>query len=347
MLFRSGDLDQRQFDAANMLAKLKRDADPQGRNEGALQTLDGAGADPHERAFRRAAAAARYRSARAALTVAAANSPSLRARAVVRLLRHFSPATLRPLLAALKVRGLSVYTDTHNHSSERSHRVLSSGHDLRAAVFGLNDGLVSNLSLMFGVAGANADDASVLLAGFAGLLAGSLSMASGEYVSVRAQRDLFDSQIALERAELEQYPEAEAGELATIFQARGMSPEIARQAADALIADPDHALLTLAREELGLEPSGLASPWRAAVASFLAFSLGAAIPLLPFGFASGSAAMFGGAVLASISLLLMGALVAMFSGRGILASGLRMLLIGLGAAGTTWLIGRALGVAIS
>jgi len=164
---------------------------------------------------------------------------------------------------------------------------------------------------------------------------------------VRAQRDLFDSQIALERAELEQYPEAEAGELATIFQARGMSPEIARQAADALIADPDHALLTLAREELGLEPSGLASPWRAAVASFLAFSLGAAIPLLPFGFASGSAAMFGGAVLASISLLLMGALVAMFSGRGILASGLRMLLIGLGAAGTTWLIGRALGVAIS
>jgi VIT1/CCC1 family predicted Fe2+/Mn2+ transporter len=273
--------------------------------------------------------------------------PSLRARAVVRLLRHFSPATLRPLLAALKVRGLSVYTDTHNHSSERSHRVLSSGHDLRDAVFGLNDRLVSNLSLMFGVAGANADDASVLLAGFAGLLAGSLSMASGEYVSVRAQRDLFDSQIALERAELEQYPEAEAGELATIFQARGMSPEIARQAADALIADPDHALLTLAREELGLEPSGLASPWRAAVASFLAFSLGAAIPLLPFGFASGSAAMFGGAVLASISLLLMGALVAMFSGRGILASGLRMLLIGLGAAGTTWLIGRALGVAIS
>lgn len=272
--------------------------------------------------------------------------PPLRARLVVFLLRGFSPTTLRPLLAALKVRGLSVYTHGHQAGMETQHRALAGGNDLRAAVFGINDGLVSNLSLMFGIAGTGAADQSVLLAGFAGLLAGSLSMASGEYVSVRAQRELYDNQIALERAELEQYPEAEAGELATIFEARGMCAEEARRAADALVADPDRALATLAREELGLDPGSLASPWRAAGASFLSFCIGAALPLLPFLLVSGSAALGIASAVSAAALLLVGALVALFSGAPVLGAGLRMLAIGLGAAGTTWLIGRALGVAV-
>ncbi|MBU3694245.1 MAG: hypothetical protein FGM40_05380 [Rhodocyclaceae bacterium] len=272
--------------------------------------------------------------------------PSLRARLVVLLLRRWRPATLRPLLAALKVRGMSVYTHGHGEDAERRHRALAGGHDLRAAVFGINDGLVSNLSLMFGMAGSGAGDQAVLLAGFAGLLAGSLSMAAGEYVSVRAQRELHDNQIALERAELEAYPEAEAGELATIFEARGMDREAARRAADALIADPDRALATLAREELGLDPDSLASPWRAAIASFGSFCIGAVLPLLPFLLADGTQALTGAVVVSSLALLLVGAAVALFSGAAVLRSALRMLLIGLAAAGVTWVIGSALGVAV-
>jgi len=272
--------------------------------------------------------------------------PSLRARLVVLLLRYLRPATLKPLLAALKVRGMSVYARGHGEDAERRHRALAGGNDLRAAVFGVNDGLVSNLSLMFGMAGSGAGDQAVVLAGFAGLLAGSLSMASGEYVSVRAQRELHDNQIALERAELEEYPEAEAGELATIFEARGMSREEARRSADALIADPDRALATLAREELGLDPDSLASPWRAAVASFLSFCVGAVLPLLPFLMASGDVALVGAVGVASVSLVVVGAAVALFSGGAVLRSALRMLSIGLAAAGVTWVIGRALGVAV-
>ena len=273
--------------------------------------------------------------------------PSLRARLLARLLRHLSPLTLRPLLAALKVRGLSVYSPGHDGDEvERSHRALAGGNDLRAAVFGVNDGLVSNLSLICGVAGAGAGDQPVLLAGFAGLLAGSLSMAAGEYVSVRAQRELHDNQIALERAELEQYPEAEAGELATIFEARGMDAADARRAADALIADPDRALATLAREELGLDPDNLASPVRAATASFVSFCGGAVLPLLPYLFASGAAALQFAVVVSALALLTVGAAVALFSGGRVAPAALRMLVIGLGAAGITWVIGRALGVAV-
>jgi len=274
--------------------------------------------------------------------------PSLRAWLVALLLRRFSPMTLRPLLAALKVRGLSVYSSGHGDEAERPHRALAGGNDLRAAVFGVNDGLVSNLSLICGVAGAGAGagDQPVLLAGFAGLLAGSLSMAAGEYVSVRAQRELHDNQIALERAELEQYPEAEAGELATIFEARGMDVSAARRAADALIADPDRALATLAREELGLDPDNLASPVRAATASFVSFCGGAVLPLLPYLFASGTAALQVAVVVSALALLTVGAAVALFSGGRVVPAALRMLVIGLGAAGITWVIGRALGVAV-
>ena len=272
--------------------------------------------------------------------------PTLRAWLVALLLRRFSPMTLRPLLAALKVRGLSVYSPVHGADVERPHRALAGGNDLRAAVFGVNDGLVSNLSLICGVAGAGGGDQPVLLAGLAGLLAGSLSMAAGEYVSVRAQRELHDNQITLERAELEQYPEAEAGELATIFEARGMDAADARRAADALIADPDRTLATLAREELGLDPDNLASPWRAAIASFIAFCVGAVLPLAPFLFSGGSAALDAALVVSSFALLAIGAVVALFSGGRVIPAALRMLAIGLGAAGITWVIGRALGVAV-
>jgi VIT1/CCC1 family predicted Fe2+/Mn2+ transporter len=271
--------------------------------------------------------------------------PTLRARTAALLLRRMNPMTLRPLLAALKVRGLSVYAPMHGPDVERSHRALAAGHDLRAAVFGVNDGLVSNLSLICGVAGAGAADQAVLLAGLAGLLAGSLSMAAGEYVSVRAQRELHDNQIALERAELQQYPEAEAGELATLFEARGMDAQSARRAADALIADPDRALATLAREELGLDPDNLASPWRAAGASFLSFCVGALLPLAPFLFSGGAVALNAALAISASAMLAVGAAVSLFSGGSMPRSALRMLSIGLGAAGITWLIGRALGVA--
>ena len=272
--------------------------------------------------------------------------PALRARAVAWLLRHLDPMTLRPLLAALKVRGLSVYLPGHGADTERPHRALAIGNDLRAAVFGVNDGLISNLSLICGIAGTGAGDSPVLLAGLAGLLAGSLSMAAGEYVSVRAQRELHANQIALERAELEQYPEAEAGELATIFEARGMDALAARQAADALIADPDRALTLLAREELGLDPDNLVSPARAAAASFMAFCVGAVVPLLPFALTGGVTALKAAVAVSALALLAIGAAVALFSGGRVLTSALRMLLIGLGAAALTWSIGRALGVVV-
>src|SRR6185369_5369125 len=150
---------------------------------------------------------------------------------------------------------------------ERRHRGLGSGGNLRAAVFGVNDGLVSNASLILGVAGSGADTRTVVLAGVAGLAAGAFSMAVGEYVSVRSQRELYEHQIALERDELAQYPEAEAQELALIYAAKGLRADEASKPASRIVADPEHALDTLAREELGLNPDELGSPWGAAVAS--------------------------------------------------------------------------------
>lgn len=273
-------------------------------------------------------------------------SPGWRAYLAARLLCWFEPRSLRPLLASMKVRGLSVYTDSHA-ATERRHSPLSGAHDLRAVVFGMNDGLVSNLALMFGVAGASGAVDAALLAGAAGLLAGSLSMAAGEYISVRAQRELHESQIALERAELDHYPEEEAGELAAIFVARGMTPAQARSLADGLVADPDLALQTLAREELGLDPQALASPWRAAVASFLAFAVGAAVPLLPLLLVVPGHALLASAAASAVALIAFGAAVALFSGQDVVPASARMLLIGAGAALATWLIGSALGVAVA
>jgi VIT1/CCC1 family predicted Fe2+/Mn2+ transporter len=260
------------------------------------------------------------------------------------------------VLAAMKVRGLSFYgapppgdeRRTHTHAAEvRRHRGVGSGGNLRAAVFGVNDGLVSNASLIFGVAGATGESGVVLLTGVAGLLAGAFSMAAGEYVSVRSQRELFEFQIALERAELEEYPEEEAAELAIIYQGRGLPRAEAERLADRVISDPATALDALAREELGLVPEQLGSPWGAAAASFLAFATGAALPLLPFLVFSGhrGAALLATIALTAAALFTVGAALSLFTGRGAVAGGLRMLAIGAAAGAATWCIGALLGVA--
>ena len=281
--------------------------------------------------------------------------PDWRSRAVAALLRRFGVRPLRAVLAAMKVRGMSLYTKAEpGHAIPltlgevgRRHKGVGSGGNLRAAVFGVNDGLVSNASLILGVAGASGDPAVITLTGIAGLLAGAFSMAAGEYVSMRSQREMFEYQIGLERDELNQYPEEEAAELALIFQARGLDAEAAKQMADALINDPDRALDTLAREELGLNPQELGSPWGAALFSFLAFAAGGAIPLLPFLFASGPGALTATIALTGVALFAVGAVLSLFTGRHALLGGLRMLAIGAAAGGATFLIGSALGVGLA
>jgi len=275
--------------------------------------------------------------------------PDPRARLVAWLLPHLGVRALRGVLAAMKVRGMALYNPPP-HSGADSHvrgeRHGRSGGNLRAAVFGINDGLVSNASLILGVAGAQAETGALVLTGAAGLLAGAFSMAAGEYVSVRAQREYYEYQIALERDELRQYPEEEAAELALIYVAKGLPEAEARRLADTLIADPDRALDTLAREELGLDPDELGSPWGAAVSSFLAFALGAFIPLFPYLALSEANAFIGVLLVTGISLFGVGASISLFTGRRAWQGGLRTLAIGAGAGAVTWMLGRLLGVAL-
>jgi VIT1/CCC1 family predicted Fe2+/Mn2+ transporter len=283
--------------------------------------------------------------------------PSVRARAVVALVRWFGGRPLRAVLAAMKVRGMSVYGAArptghpmHRPVGEigRRHR-SAAGSNLRAMVFGANDGLVSNASLILGVAGATnpaGNGHALVISGVAGLLAGAFSMAAGEYVSVRSQREMFERQIGAERAELEEYPQAEAEELSLIYQARGLSIDDANRVAAGMIANPAQALDTLAREELGLDPASLGSPWGAATSSFASFAVGASIPLLPFLIAQGSSGMRAALALTAAALFGIGVATSLFTGRSALRGGLRMLLIGAAAAAATFLIGRWLGVAI-
>jgi vacuolar iron transporter family protein len=217
---------------------------------------------------------------------------------------------------------------------------------LRAAIFGVNDGLVSNTSLVMGVAGADVGNSYVLLAGIAGLLAGAFSMAAGEWISMQSQRELFERQIALERDELAENPEEERQELALIYQAKGVPRADAERLAASLMRDPDVALDTLAREELGLDPDELGSPWGAALSSFVAFSAGAVIPVVPYLLFSGVTAFVVAVVLAAAALFAVGAGVSLLTGRGLLFSGLRMMAIGALAAGVTYLVGMAIGVTV-
>lgn len=222
----------------------------------------------------------------------------------------------------------------------------SRGGSLRAAVFGINDGLVSNFSLVMGFAGAEAKPEYILLAGCAGLLAGSFSMAAGEYVSVRAQRELFEQQIAMEQQELEMSPKEEEEELALIYQAKGIPEADAHMMARRIVENPRTAIDTLAREELGLDPSQLGSPWAAAGSSFGAFILGAIVPVLPYMFSSGATALMASALLSCLALFGVGALISIFTARGPLFSGGRMLAIGLFASAITYCVGWLLGVSV-
>jgi VIT1/CCC1 family predicted Fe2+/Mn2+ transporter len=211
-------------------------------------------------------------------------------------------------------------------------------------VFGANDGLVSNASLILGVAGAAGEGRVILISGVAGLLAGAFSMAAGEYVSVRSQREMFEHQIGAERDELRQYPAEEAAELSLIYQARGLGKDDADRMANRIVANPDYALDALAREELGLDPGALGSPVGAAVFSLFSFAAGALVPLLPFLFASGPSALVVAVALTAVALFGIGSAISLFTGRGALRGGVRMLLIGGAAAACTFLIGKVLGV---
>jgi VIT1/CCC1 family predicted Fe2+/Mn2+ transporter len=285
--------------------------------------------------------------------------PDFRARLVGRLVGLIGPQRLAHVLTAMKVRGMSVYRSgnlglpsKHDDVGEQ-HRTgkdapgaLASGGSLRAAVFGANDGLVSNASLILGVAGAGADHPIVVLTGIAGLLAGAFSMGAGEYVSVRTQREMYEHQIALERAELAEYPDEEAEELALIFAARGMEEAEARRYANALVRDPARALETLAREELGLDPGDLGSPFGAALWSFFSFGAGAAVPVAPFLFIGAQNALAGSVALSAAALFSIGAAISLFTGRAALAGGARMLAIGGCAGALTYSIGKLLGVSL-
>ncbi|HXX85150.1 MAG TPA: VIT1/CCC1 transporter family protein [Casimicrobiaceae bacterium] len=281
--------------------------------------------------------------------------PDPRTRLVAHMVGVLGPRRLRGVLSAMKVRGMAVYSrrEPGGHVApvpggiERRHRGLGGGGNLRAAVFGINDGLVSNASLIFGVAGANPEASVVLLTGVAGLVAGAFAMAAGEFVSVRSQRELFEYQIGLERAELKEYPEAEAQELAIIYAAKGLPTREANRLAKQLVSDPEHALDTLAREELGLNPDELGSPWGAAISSLLSFALGAAIPLLPYLLGGGAHALSIAGALSALALFAVGSTLSLFTGRGALASGARMLLLGSLAAAVTFGVGHLLGVSVS
>jgi VIT1/CCC1 family predicted Fe2+/Mn2+ transporter len=283
-------------------------------------------------------------------------TPSARARITATLARTLGPRRVKPALIAMKVRGVSAYdarAATPGHLMPTSvsevgmrHKGYGGG-NLRAAVFGVNDGLVSNASLIMGVAGAGASLGAVVTSGVAGLLAGALSMAAGEYVSMRSQREMFEYQIGLERDELNEYPEEEAEELALIYAARGMDLAEARRITRELVKNHDAALDALAREELGLNPDDLGSPWGAAVFSFIAFAGGASLPLAPFllGMPLARSVALAAAV-AGIALFTVGAALSLFTGRNAWLGGLRMVAIGGGAGAVTWLIGSLLGAAI-
>lgn len=230
---------------------------------------------------------------------------------------------------------------------ERWHRAGQSG-TLRAVIFGVSDGLVSNTSLVMGVAGAAAGDPRfILLAGIAGLLAGAFSMAAGEYISMQSQRELFERQIVLEREELLAMPEEEEAELAAVYRAKGFAADEATAIAHRLFADPQAALDTLVREELGLDPDELGNPWRAALGSFLAFGAGAVVPVAPFVFGGGTAVFVASIGLSLLAMFVVGVGVSLLTGRSALFSGVRQVAIGVAAATVTFAVGRAIGVSVS
>lgn len=229
---------------------------------------------------------------------------------------------------------------------EGRHRSVG-GNALRAAVLGANDGLVSNLALVMGVAGAALSNDAILVGGLAGLLAGSCSMALGEWVSVQSSRELHERQIAVEAAEIAEIPDEEAAELVLIYQAKGLPEDQAMSLAERIMASEQAALDTMTREELGIDPEELGgSPWAAAGTSFLLFAIGAIVPVLPFLFRTGPTAVAGSVALSAVALFALGAGISLLTGRGTLFTGTRQMLLGVAAAAITYGIGYLLGVTV-
>ncbi|MGO9144265.1 MAG: VIT1/CCC1 transporter family protein, partial [Streptosporangiaceae bacterium] len=218
---------------------------------------------------------------------------------------------------------------------------------LRAGVFGVSDGLVSNTALVMGVAGSGTSHGVILLTGTAGLLAGSFSMAAGEYVSMASQREMYQREIALEAQELEEKPEEEREELVLLYRAKGLPRADAAKLADRIMADRQVALDTLAREELGLDPAELGSPLAAAISSLLTFAAGALVVILPYFFGGGTVALIAAVVLVAAALLGVGAGIGVLDGRSPVRSGLRQLLLGGAAALVTFAIGHLIGAGVS
>jgi vacuolar iron transporter family protein len=230
---------------------------------------------------------------------------------------------------------------------EGRHRAVG-GNALRAAVLGANDGLVSNLSLVMGVAGADLSSRAILITGVAGLLAGACSMAIGEWISVTSSRELYERQLAIERDEIATFPDAEREELSLLYQAKGLAKGDADRVAGRLIADDLAALDTMAREELGLDPQGLGgSPWVAAFSSFVPFVLGALVPVIPFTFLDGNIAVATSVAASAAALFLIGAAITLVTGRSVAYSGIRQVALGLAAAAITYGIGALVGVSVS
>src|SRR3954451_270205 len=244
----------------------------------------------------------------------------------------------------MAVRRRAAHRSPERPTMEHHHRDIRGG-TARAAVFGVSDGLVSNGSLVLGVAaGAHYAQGPVRLAGLAGLIAGAVSMAIGEYVSMTAQAELFQRELDLERRELKRVPEAERRELAHIYQSRGVEPETADELASQMMRDPEVALETHAREELGIDPNALGSPIRAAASSFVSFAIGALVPLLPWFFGGGRAYVVASVVLGALGAVAVGAALARFTGRSVVWSAGRQLLLSAVAAAITYGIGSAVGV---
>jgi VIT1/CCC1 family predicted Fe2+/Mn2+ transporter len=289
---------------------------------------------------------------------------------------RFGAGTVVPIIAGQEVADAQRYANTADRmpgmdGDERSHALMlrtiaggrgvegptiarlegrhraAGGNALRAAVLGANDGLLSNLSLVMGVAGASLSTREILVTGFAGLLAGASSMALGEWLSVQSSRELYERQIGIERAEIEARPEEEAEELALIYEAKGLAPEQARSVAARLLESEGSALDTLAREELGIDPNELGgSAIQAAVSSFALFAVGAIIPTIPFMFLSGHQAEVAALIASGSGLFLIGAAITVLTGRSAWYSGARQVIIGLAAAGLTFAIGRLIGVSL-
>lgn len=226
------------------------------------------------------------------------------------------------------------------------HRDVQGG-NARAAVFGVSDGLVSNVALILGIAGASTDGSLVRLAGVSGLLAGAISMAAGEWVSVRAQNELIERELEIERRSLAENPEAETRELAAIYRSRGLDPEQAKQVAEGVMTDPEVALDVHAREELGVDPKGAGSPVQVAISSFVAFTLGAIVPLIPWFFADGSDATIASVVAGTFAAAIVGWLVGTLTERSRVRTAIRQVLVATFACGATYIIGSALGVSVA